>query len=116
MYHETPKLIRNINMYINTIMSCYSKIYKENMRRNLSARTSHSWNEVPQTYIVLYKSVKSLHTVTYLQLGVHSFLISSLCSGIVDTGVAWPADMIDFKISVTHIVEYFINTALWDVT
>jgi len=35
MYHETPELIPNINTYINAIKSCYSKIYKENIRRNL---------------------------------------------------------------------------------
>ena len=35
MYHETPKQIPDINMYINTIIPCYQKIYKENIRRRV---------------------------------------------------------------------------------
>jgi len=82
----------------------------------MDARTSYSWNEVPQIYIFLYKSVKSLHTVTYVLLGVHSFLFSVLCSGILGTGVAHLADMIGFEISGTHFVECYAITELCDVT
>ena len=82
----------------------------------MNARTSYSCNEVPQTYIVLYKSVKSLHTVTYVQIGVHSFLFSNLFSGIVGIGVAWPADMIDFEFSGVHFGECYVITVLCDVT
>jgi len=48
----------------------------------------------------LYKSVKSLHAVTYVQLGVHSILFSNLCSGIVGTGVARSADMLVLRFQV----------------
>ena len=54
--------------------------------------------------------------MTYVQLGVHSFLFSNLCSGIVGTGVARPADMLDFEISGFHCGECYVITVLWDVT
>ena len=67
-------------------------------------------------HIVLYISVKSLHTVTYVQLGTHSFLFSNLFSGNVGIGVARSADMTDFGFSGVHFVECYVITVLCDVT
>jgi hypothetical protein len=54
--------------------------------------------------------------MTCVQLGVHSFLFSIMCSGIMGIGVARPADMLDFEISGAHFGECYVITVLWDVT
>ena len=64
----------------------------------------------------MYTSERSLHAVTYVQLGDHSFLFSIMCSSIVGIGVGRTADVVGFGVSGAHFGECYIITVVWDVT
>jgi hypothetical protein len=64
----------------------------------------------------VYNSERSLHAVTYVQLGDHSFLFSIMCSGIVGIGVGRTADVVGFEITGTHFGVCCVITELWGVT
>jgi len=49
-------------------------------------------------------------------LRVHFYLFSILRSGIVGTGVVWPADMLISDVFGTHFVDCYVITLFWDVT
>jgi hypothetical protein len=42
--------------------------------------------------------------------------VNQLCSGIVDTGEVWTADILGSKDSGTHFVECYVSTVLSNVT
>ena len=49
-------------------------------------------------------------------LHVHSFLFSTLCSGIVDTGEVRPTDVLDSEVSGIDCGKCYVITVLRDVT
>ena len=63
MYHETPKQIPDINMYINNIISCYQKIYKENIGRRVMP--AFTYIRMPETHILEKKNSTNIYRFVY---------------------------------------------------